>query len=390
MESNKTILCLDWSNLLFRSLFINQIYGHTSAYDNIEDCRSFIYKFATDVCSIINIFKPNNVILLTDSQHAWRKDILPGENGYKSNRQKAENVNWDNIYKCSDDLKEFFYKTGFNVAEVERGEADDIAALCKETIFSKYPDYNMIIVSADADLRQLIDFNPETKQYCAVYNTTTKGKTGKRYFYVSPEFYEWYNKPEEAVDIFFGNMSFTKQYLNDILSQNNKIEIITENPDEILLHKIFCGDDGDCVPSFYEWVNKDKFTRITPSKEKKIKESLNIHNINDLLNCKSELHPVFESVCKKKIDDIDVIDRLHRQRVLVELNSELFPEHIRNYKNDIDVMCQNVRETSFVNLKAAELLKGSEYENANQKKAINADVFKDMAKYGLTDMSKIF
>jgi len=76
----------------------------------------------------------------------------------------------------------------------------------------------MIIVSADADLRQLIDFNPDTKQYCAVYNTTTKGKTGKRYFYVTPAFYEWYTKPEEMVDLFFGNMSFTKQYLTDIMA----------------------------------------------------------------------------------------------------------------------------------------------------------------------------
>jgi len=166
--------------------------------------------------------------------------------------------------------------------------------------------------------------------------------------------------------------------------------MITENPDEILLHKIFCGDDGDCVPSFYDWVNKDKFVRITPSKEKKIKEALDIHNINDLLNKKNDLKPVFETVCKKEINDISIFERLTRQRTLVELNSELFPSHIREYKIDVEVMCQNARETSFVNLKAVDILKGTEYENANQKKAINADVFKDMTKYGLTDLNQIF
>ena len=103
--ANKNLLILDWSNLLFRSLFMNQLYGKTSNYDRIEDMRSFIYKFATDVCSILNIFKPSNVIIATDAQHAWRKDVLPGEMGYKSNRQKNENYNWDNIFKCSDDLK---------------------------------------------------------------------------------------------------------------------------------------------------------------------------------------------------------------------------------------------------------------------------------------------
>ena len=187
MKTNKTILCLDWSNILFRSLFINQLYGTKMTYDNIEDCQSFIYKFATDVCSIINIFKPNNVILLTDSQHAWRKDVLPGEDGYKSNRQKQEGVNWDNIFKCSDDLKQLFKNAGCHVAEYEHSEADDMAALCKEVIFEKYHDYNLIIVSADADLRQLIDFDPLTNQYCAVYNTIVKGKTGKRFLYITQE-----------------------------------------------------------------------------------------------------------------------------------------------------------------------------------------------------------
>ena len=220
MKSNKILLCLDYSNILFRSLFVNQLYGGMATYDNIEDCRSFIYKFAGDICSIINIFKPTNVVLLTDSQHAWRKDVLPGENGYKSNREKSPNINWDNVFKSSDDLKQILKeKVKCHIAEVDRAEADDMAALCKEVVFEKYPDYNIIIVSADADLRQLIDFNKDTNQYCAVYNTTTKGKTGKRYFYVSQEFLDWYNKPDEQCDIFFSNIDNSKQYVKDILFQ---------------------------------------------------------------------------------------------------------------------------------------------------------------------------
>mgnify|MGYP002515179761 CR=1 FL=1 len=152
------------------------------------------------------------MILLTDSQHAWRKDVLPGEDGYKSNRQKQEGVNWDNIFKCSDDLKQLFKNAGCHVAEYEHSEADDMAALCKEVIFEKYHDYNLIIVSADADLRQLIDFDPLTNQYCAVYNTTIKSKTGKRYFYVNDDFINWYNT-DEQVDIFFNNVEEIQNYV---------------------------------------------------------------------------------------------------------------------------------------------------------------------------------
>ena len=383
MKTNKTILCLDWSNILFRSLFINQLYGTKMTYDNIEDCQSFIYKFATDVCSIINIFKPNNVILLTDSQHAWRKDVLPGEDGYKSNRQKQEGVNWDNIFKCSDDLKQLFKNAGCHVAEYEHSEADDMAALCKEVIFEKYHDYNLIIVSADADLRQLIDFDPLTNQYCAVYNTIVKGKTGKRFLYITQEMQNWLDK-EDQVDIFFSNVDESKQYIKDIIAQNVKIGIEIENPNEILLHKIFCGDDGDCVPSFYSWIHNGKSVRITPAKERKIRETLGIKTIADLIQAKDNLKPLIESVAKKEVNDININERLQRQRILVELNSSLFPKDIQSYKDTIDYMVQSTGDTIFANMKAANILKGSEYENSNKPKALTASVFKDMEKYGLT------
>ena len=385
MKTNKTILCLDWSNILFRSLFINQLYGTKMTYDNIEDCQSFIYKFATDVCSIINIFKPNNVILLTDSQHAWRKDVLPGEDGYKSNRQKQEGVNWDNIFKCSDDLKQLFKNAGCHVAEYEHSEADDMAALCKEVIFEKYHDYNLIIVSADADLRQLIDFDPLTNQYCAVYNTIVKGKTGKRFLYITQEMQNWLDK-EDQVDIFFSNVDESKQYIKDIVSQNVKIGIEIENPNEILLHKIFCGDDGDCVPSFYSWIHNGKSVRITPDKERKIRETLGIKTIADLIQAKDNLKPLIESAAKKEVNDINNNERLKRQRILVELNSSLFPKDIQSYKDTIDYMVQSTGETIFANMKAANILKGSEYENSNKPKALTASVFKDMEKYGLTSI----
>ena len=385
MKTNKTILCLDWSNILFRSLFINQLYGTKMTYDNIEDCQSFIYKFATDVCSIINIFKPNNVILLTDSQHAWRKDVLPGEDGYKSNRQKQEGVNWDNIFKCSDDLKQLFKNAGCHVAEYEHSEADDMAALCKEVVFEKYHDYNLIIVSADADLRQLIDFDPLTNQYCAVYNTIVKGKTGKRFLYITQEMQNWLDK-EDQVDIFFSNVDESKQYIKDIIAQNVKIGIEIENPNEILLHKIFCGDDGDCVPSFYSWIHNGKSVRITPAKERKIRETLGIKTIADLIQAKDNLKPLIESVAKKEVNDININERLQRQRILVELNSSLFPKDIQSYKDTIDYMVQSTGETIFANMKAANILKGSEYENSNKPKALTASVFKDMEKYGLTSI----
>ena len=386
MENKKILLVLDWSNLLFRSLFMNSLYNQNSGYNRIEELKSFMYKFTTDICSIVNIFRPNNIIVASDAQHAWRKEVLPGDNvtpGYKSNRKKNENINWDNIYKCSDDLQEILKKYSMHIAKIERCEADDIAALCKEVVFEKYPDYNIIIVSADADIRQLIDFNEVTNQYCIVYNTTSRGKGGKRALYVTDTFNNWLNENDESssFDIFFENQDLSKQYIKNILNNNSLVELTIENPNNIVLNKIFCGDDGDCVPSFYNWYNNGKSVRITPSKEKKVRELIGINNVADLIKGKNLLKPVFEKICKKEITDIDFDERLQRQRVLVELNSSLFPDYIQDYKQEIDKMIQDTPTVGFQNIKSSIILEGTEYEGYDKKKVLEAEIFKGMEKY---------
>lgn len=384
MESKKVLLVLDWSNLLFRSLFMNSLYGQVNGYNRIEDVRSFMYKFTTDVCSILNIFKPTNVIIATDSQHAWRKDVLPGDDlnpGYKSNRKKSESINWDNIFQCSDDLLNILSKNSMHVAKVEHCEADDIAAMCKEIVFEKYPNYNVIIVSADADIRQLIDFNPITHQYCIVYNTTGKGKGSKRHIYVPETFETWYNTTDSNFDIFFENEDMSKTYIKQLLQANTIMELSVQNPNDVVLDKIFCGDDGDCVPSFYNWYKDGRKVRITPGKEKKVREIIGINTVQDLVDSEYKLKPVFEKVCKRDINDIDFSERLMRQRVLVELNSKLFPDYIQDYKESLDYMIGDIPSESFWNLKSQVLLKGTQYEGYDKKKAIEAEIFKGMDKY---------
>ena len=349
-----------------------------------------MYKFTTDVCSILNIFRPTNVVIATDAQHAWRKDVLPGDDitpGYKSNRKKADNINWDNIFKCSDDLQKILSENCMHVAKVEHCEADDIAAMCKELIFEKFPDYNMIIVSADADIRQLIDFNPVTNQYCIVYNTTGKGKGSKRHLYVPEEFEKWYNSTDSSFDIFFENEDLSKHYVKDLLKTNTVMELAVENPNDVVLNKIFCGDDGDCVPSFYNWYKDGRNVRITPSKEKKVREIIGINTVTDLVDAKDKLKPVFEKVCKRDINDIDFNERLERQRTLVELNSKLFPEHIQDYKSTLEYMIRDIPAVGFWNVKSQTLLAGTDYEGYDKKKVLEAEIFKGMDKYINSDGS---
>lgn len=385
-NNKKTLLVIDWSNLMFRSLALNALYGTTGMgtnYDNMDEMKSFIYKFATDVCSLLNIFKANKVIIATDAPHAWRKDIDMGtEVGYKGTRTRDNGYNWDNIFKCAKDLQSYFSQLGYHNAYVEHGEADDMAALCKSVVFSRYADYNVIIVSADADLRQLIDFNPVTKQFCCVYNTIGKGKSGKRYLYGTQEFIDWLNTEEKSNDIFFFSYDPARQYLKNLLKLNASIEVALEDPNDIVINKIFCGDDGDAVPAFYQWYVNGKCYRVTPAKVKKIRETIGIQNVQNVVDAakSGDLHPLLEKVCKREIKDIDINERLDRQRHLVELSPSLFPEHIQEYKADIIMMMDSADSLTYP-IKADTVLSKTPYAGVSKRKAVEASIFKDMDKY---------
>ena len=144
------------------------------------------------------------------------------------------------------------------------------------------------------------------------------------------------------------------------------------------------------METVYDWYVNGKFTRITPAKAKKIRKTVGINNVQDLIDGESQIKPILEKICKKEVNDIDIHERLMRQRTLVELNSSLFPTNIRDYKDTIDYMIQDIPDYGFWNIKAAGLLEGTEYEGANKKRALEADVFKDMSKYINTGITQLF
>ena len=379
-EKDALLLIVDWSNIFYRSMFMYSMFNPMAGdYTRQEDLQSFGYKLCQDVLAIYNIFRPQHFMLAADGKDAWRKEIIPGE--YKSTRQKDENVDWEALYKVSDEIQEILAdKMGAMIATTKHAEADDIIAMTKECVWGKPENTDIIIVSADADLRQLIEFNQQSRQFCIVYNTTTRAKSKTRRLYIPENFQTWLSDNE--VDLFFSNFDPVKNNINQILQNNSMIEPFVENPNEIVLSKIFCGDDSDHVPSSYSWFKGSKAARITPAKYKKITEMLGITNVKTLNENIGNLAAAVEKVCKVVPNDVDFNERIMRQRRLVELNSELFPEEIREYKETIGCMLKSnvAKVDTSVQIKVADILKGTKYETGNQKKTLEASVFKEFEK----------
>lgn len=378
------IVCLDWSNICFRSLFsINGFGSNYFTFKSDEEINSLIARIGTDVAFLLRMFNPQKVVFAADSKHSWRKDVLET---YKIHRERDENIDWERVFAAIDDFKEHLKGLGYVFLETTNAEADDMMALLKEVVFqeSDFSNYNLIIISADADIRQLIDWN-DNNQYCMVFNEVGRGPGGKRHLYCNDEILSWCNNEDDIQnDIFnFCSVDGDKEYIRNLLANNPKVVMEATDPKNILLNKIFCGDDGDDVPAFYDWYSdKGKKVRVTNRYYVKIVDALGTKDIDEVDKRRGELKAILESATKRSINDINVEERYDRQKKLVQLSSHIFPEHIRLYKSNVKSLVETQQIMICGNLQMRDMIKGSQFEKVlKPQRAKEADIFKGLNDY---------
>ena len=380
-----TNLIIDLSNMFFRSLFITGGYGPKSfSFDSQSEVDQLMRKVSTDISYIIRKTNPSRVIFAMDST-SWRKKINIEENeGYKGNREKSERLNWDNILSTLAEFGEILKESGFIVSKIDTAEADDLIALWRdELVFNQHQ--HTIIVSADEDVRQLVAFypyEPGKKAFSVVFNPFTYGKQRNRKLYVPKYFQSWIDEEEEA-DIFSTRIDVDKE---DFIHLRDTEKVLFEevNGDEIVLRKIFCGDDGDNIPAFYTWINdKNKEVRITNSVYNKIKLSLNLSDVEDL-NSESKLKELESLLNKLSGTNIkfDIVSRFQRQVKLVHLQRMNFPSSIiKEFDNTKDTYLaqSNIHPQ---NWNVNTLLEGTRYVKTPGKisSGTESSIFKEMDK----------
>lgn len=378
-------LTVDISNLFFRSLYIVGGYKSDSyTFDNQFEVDQLMRKVCTDISFIIRQTNPSRVIFAFDSK-SWRKSISIDENeGYKANREKSSTINWDNVYNIMKEFGDIIESNGFIVSKIDKAEADDIICLWNEELLFNQHQHN-IIVSADEDVRQLVYFYPYEvgkNAFSVVYNPFTQGKAASKKLYIPKYFNEWLNTSDNG-DIFNRSIDMDKEDFKQ-LRDTEKILLEEVNGNLIGLKKIFCGDDGDNVPSIYSWVVKDKkdedkVMRITNSKYEKI---VNLIEAKDYLDLHDKCDIIYEQISNiaGHNPSFKMIDRLNRQIKLVILSKTVFPEEIvETFENEKakQLAKPNVSPQSW-NMNS--LLQGTRYVKASKSKGSEISLFKDTDK----------
>jgi len=351
----------DLQNIFFRSMFVLGGYGKKMyTFNSQTELDQLMRKVAIDVTSIIRFINPSRVIFTMDSK-SWRKDIPIEENeGYKGNRKKSEFINWDNIYNIMDEFLEIIKINGFLVSKIDNAEADDLMALWKDELLHNM-NQHVIFVSADEDVRQLVDFVSSPKKvFSLIYNPFMMGKNSSRKLFAPKEFKDWLNDEDDIGDIFNRSIDIDKEDFKRIL--NNKVNLEEINGKEIALRKIFCGDDGDNIPSIYTWLNdKGKEVRITNKFYEKIINYIDAKDWKELMG-KSKM--IYDKIVEisGQIPPFKIDKRLERQIKLVVLDKSLFPEEIvNNFKNSISGYRENYISPQTWNMLS--LLEGTKYIN---------------------------
>lgn len=387
-------LLFDTTNILFRSLYAAQGYGSAQfSYDSSDECAKLMRKLCMDSAQIIRTINPQRVIFCKDAS-SWRKKIFIEENeGYKGQRVKDSFVNWNNVYGVLDEFLNIMKKNGYITSYIEGNyeeggaEADDCIALWANELYENKNE-RVVIVSGDEDVRQVVrsKYVEDKYTFIAVFNPFKHGKGATKKLFYSGDIISWINSPS-VMSLFEMTADGDKE---DFLRIYNDKDITFEevNGKEIVLRKLLCGDGGDNIPAFYTWQKvtakgKETTDRITPSKYKKIVETLSLSSIDDLDTNEnlSKLEDMLAGFSKNPVT-CDVSKRFIRQRRLVELSLSQFPEHITEQFNATkDKIYKMPKVSNSMGIRMQDLLKGTNYmDDSNAPKGVASSVFSDIDK----------
>jgi len=345
-----TNLIFDANNMLFRSLFVLGGFGKKQyTFDAQREIDELMRKLCMDFAFLIRLINPGRVIIAVDDK-SWRKNISIEENeGYKGHRKQNEYINWDGVFKLYDEFLEVCENNGMIVTKIDNAEGDDVITLWRDELLFNQKQH-VISVSGDEDIRQLVGSylnEKNEKIFSTVFNPFMQGKNAARKLYVPPKYFnEWLNEAGIS-DIWNMNASIDVDK-GDFrrIKDNDKVRVEEVNGTHIAMKKVFCGDDGDNIPSIYTWMSKtakgdDKEVRITNAKFEKIYESLQnspgeLVDHWDLME-KNNIKKIKQGIRKIAKHDLPfkIEERLKRQIKLVVLDKTLFPNKIVETFNEL-------------------------------------------------------
>lgn len=270
----------------------------------------------------LNLFPFKQVFYVSDSKTSWRKQV---NQTYKANRSKKEEIDWNFVFQCYTEFKQKLGSNKCQHLEYNGLEGDDwIAALVRK---ANANGYSTLIISADQDLLQLLDWSISPDYINIMYRDNLMQEK------------VWYPK---GYQIFLNHLRKTeidlfaldwRQDFYELLKKFNKYQTIEVNQHQSLFCKIISGDGGDNITStLVTYTKTGKPRGIGESGANKIWNSY-IQNADEIVDYKN--HDILELMTNlvleyKKVDASyyqKVFDKINENIKLIKLhNNEYMPQ----------------------------------------------------------------
>jgi hypothetical protein len=297
-------------------------------YYPIEDLKKLFFNFSCDyIDSITRPVQPDNIIFAFDKGKSWRKS---SDQSYKQDRkQKRDYDPKDHDRKVQSLFKVFKSDIidqvqHFNRVELEGLEGDDIISIITEQYFSTKDDIN-IIWSADADLKQLVNFNCSPRKIgCTNIIMSPNKSKGKKQIHLTYNLFQEYEQNPHIAHILakIKNAGFIEKPIS---------------PEEIIVDKIIKGDKSDSIPSFYHNIIDESITKgkVTSFVNKQIIQNLKTEfSDSELMEFTDNIfHKVIDKIRSYLIDssyETEAAQNLNSNKNLVKLSSNIIPKPLQD------------------------------------------------------------
>ena len=328
MTTNKLTLIVDgnWLMMSRMASFIKLFDKSQPEIVKKNASKNLEEQMAKSIGIILNKFKEiDNVVLVADGG-SWRKKLaipkilLSEETTYKGNRKQSIDIDWNYIYNSFTNLYNHCKDLGLTCSQSFDCEGDDWVWYWSRRLNES--GINCIIWSSDNDLKQLVQYNKNTRTFTAWYN-------GKNYMSFSSDLYEPETDPVE----FF--MSPQKRFLPVFESFKNNVNISIEyvQPFDIIVDKIFQGDSGDNIKPIVQYKWNGRTYKMTKKEFNNIIVKFSIKTIEDIESQQDSISEYVATMINNKskgctVHSQDINDMITYNINLVWLNEKTIPETI--------------------------------------------------------------
>lgn len=377
---SKLNLIIDTNHLFHKTIHISKTYSKSKKpfLSSKNEKEQFIRKVATDLVHDIKTFSGYNKIVFCVDSKSWRKKIY---SEYKGNRTRNnEEIDWTVFNECIQEFTDIVKSKGCIVSCIDDAEADDLIFLWSR-YFLKQKE-NSVVISADRDLTQLVDYNQDN--FVIVYNNNSTSnklisKNGFSNFLKS--------NLKSNLDVFDFETDESNHIGNGFNIINKTIrkgyELVEIDPDDVVFEKVLSGDKSDNIISAWTWKSKtgSRTFGISDNMSRKIKDAIGyfrIHDRNDTLL--KLIHTTAEKITNQTIEYNKFLENVENNYQLISLKLDVLPKHIIN---KFKLHVQDTFDIYAENFNRIDLLKNTKYEKEIE---IVSDIFNSVTDEDLEEI----